>query len=877
MSFVNRVKDILLKKNAEELANLNERIREVEKAHSRETESVQKLKEESEIASKEKSEVQKTMISRKELEELEVIYEFIANYPQIEQITEKIRNAAQMTAYISNSDGYVENEEVAYIEEMNYRNNLCGIVKGLNEGINEILNGENEEQEKQEDNAFKQDENSKNEMASQEDKEMKKVGFFSKLFGRAKKTEEPKRESSILKKVKNPFNQYRRTIQDFKDLYSGFLVVNLDGPTVVDRIICMRLITNINNLVGAKKRGFELEQDDEEYLEFIEPHELWREISKYYSSTVAISTIIQNFESNVGKYEKLYKERPGLFDVKNLERIFEENNQVVVNLKSKNKVALSKSSEVAKKRQEEKEIRGQLKALEDKRKAIKERNEKIRAAKTLKEMGYRNKEDAARKLSIETKDYIIIPVPSDIRDISELFNEEKRLKVEVDGKTFYTTYSNETATGKINSVEDSKNINAVLMVPISELTKDDIDNIKSGKVSVSKSVLQHKKLMAIMAEGRDLNFGDANVNVRKYSYGTIGKQVKEFLGDDYVVNSDETENYDVFKGIPNVSSREKRLKKDAVKKCVLENVGRNVGSTDTIYVNGKSFFINKEDETDIMQGSKLQPLNESELYQISDEIEEFLIEDGKSSLKIDLMYKKLLMEYMRVNRKAKADYYAEDNTSVMLNGKEMSIKPILPAKDETIAKRYSRRREDVVYKTMKLAALVNKFAHLTENEQLQISLFEVKRDLIENAIDLSQDNPNINLKREFDKQKMLMSVRLEIPGYNMIALHLMNKSNSLSYKANRLEEAQGEVLQSSAILIPGVNKELLMAMKNMKEEERGQFLIDMNPTTFYKLALRMGYTSEGMSSDDDRKKFIKKMISDRKIEELLKENDELEK
>ena len=35
---------------------------------------------------------------------------------------------------------------------------------------------------------------------------------------------------------------------------------------------------------------------------------------------------------------------------------------------------------------------------------------------------------------------------------------------------------------------------------------------------------------------------------------------------------------------------------------------------------------------------------------------------------------------------------------------------------------------------------------------------------------------------------MVMSVVLEIPGYNMIALHIMNKSESLIRKSNKLEE-----------------------------------------------------------------------------------------
>ena len=46
---------------------------------------------------------------------------------------------------------------------------------------------------------------------------------------------------------------------------------------------------------------------------------------------------------------------------------------------------------------------------------------------------------------------------------------------------------------------------------------------------------------------------------------------------------------------------------------------------------------------------------------------------------------------------------------------------------------------------------------------------------------------------------------------------------------------------------------------------------------FYKLAIRMGYTSDRIGSAEDRTKFIKKMTSDKKLDELLKQTDELEK
>ena len=142
------------------------------------------------------------------------------------------------------------------------------------------------------------------------------------------------------------------------------------------------------------------------------------------------------------------------------------------------------------------------------------------------------------------------------------------------------------------------------------------------------------------------------------------KQVEEFLGEDYTKNLDETIHYDIFKGVPNVSSKDKKLKRSAVKKCLIENVRREISSKDIIHVNGKVFLLNKDDENRIREESTAKPLDEKKLYNIADEIENYILEEDTNTIKIDAIYQKLLLEYMRVNRKAKADYYEEDSFRV---------------------------------------------------------------------------------------------------------------------------------------------------------------------------------------------------------------------
>ena len=875
MNFFDKVKNVLLENSDKELASIEAKIGDIEREYLEESEKVQMLEEESREAHRKKSDVQKKILTKKELDDLKTICESMANYSQIKAISERMVHANELSRYIMELIPVVDDPEKAFNAEIEYRKRLCGIVSVLNKEITQILSDEKVSDEK---NLEVQDE--KNLPIVQP--EVKK-GFWARLFGRNKKENVSTNENATEKPVKKSksakmlFSEYRNTIRNFNDSVASFLVIDLNGPTVIDRQILTLNLYNIKAITAIQKRNIPLTLEDEEYLMTLQPLELWTEVSKYYSLISDVSTVVQNFDKNINRIEKMYKENPEYFELENLRRIFQENDERVIDLRIKNKEASIKSSEYTKKKQDEKEKRTKLRELESKRAEIKERKKRIKEAKSLKELGFKNKEDAASKLGIETKDYIVIPISSSISSFEELFAEEKRLKVEVDGQTYFTSFVNDVAIGRINTINENNNENSALMIPIKNLKKEDIDSIRSGKISVNKSVLERDGVFLFMPEGRTFDLGNTNVQTKTFSFGKLVSQIEKFLEDDYVIDSDETENYDIFKGIKNVSSKEKKLRKEAVVRCLKENVRRNIVSTDEIRVNGKSVYINKEDEKDIWQSEKLLPLDEELLMEITDDIESYLINDGNNRIKVDALYKRLLEEYMRVNKKVKAEYYEEDNSTVTINDKKVSIKPILPAKDETIVRRYSRPREDLIYKTMKLAALVNKFAHLTENQELQNMLFDVKLDLIENAIDLAEGNPNVNIKKKFDENKMALSVVVEIPGYNMLALHVINKSNSLTRKANKLEEHTGEILPVATLQIPGVNKELLSEMKKLSEEERGKFLIDLDSTEFYKLAIRMGYTSDKITNEEEKKRFIKKMISDQKLDELLKETDELER
>ncbi len=856
MKFIERVKNELVKEKEDEIKRIEAKIKGLDDELELLNNDVNSASQKVEDASKNRSSFQKNILSNQEVDKLDTIYDFIANVPIIERILDELK---KMEPMFTVEEDY--SEGTAYIEIITRRNIFLDKLKLLNDKIDEIKDMDIDENEQQTDDSS-QTINDKKERKS----------LFSKLFG--------KKEKKVEQEKEDIFKKYRRIIKDFKEYYNSFIVLDADTPDVLDKNKCTKIYMDINRLLALKKNGVELDEQDEIYLEIMQPVELWGEVLRYYDNIESIRNIIYCFEKKIDEFGQMYKDNPDLFEKDKLKKILEENGQMIVELKGMKKAETRIDSELSKRKQKANTIKTQIQDYKTRKNKLAENIKKIKEAKSFKDLGYKNKEDAANKLLLDTKEYIVIPIYSGTKNISELFNDEKDLNISIDNTEFRTSYSNKVAFGKINSIQNEDNIIGTLMVPIKYLEREDIDSVRTGKIGLSFSVVNLPELRLFLKRDSGFTFeNDGNIDVEIFNKGSIYEHTKKFLGEDFVADESEIENYDLFRNKPNISSNEKRLRREAVKTSIFENTNRDISQKDIIYVNGKPYFLilNREDEIDLQSMPKKQIIDEEKLMDISARIEDYLYKDGRNSLPIDRLYGELLKEYFRINKKARADYINEQDTRIKFKGEEYSIKPVLPVKIDDVAKRYTRPNEDIAYKVMKLANLVNTFAHLTENDDLQEILFELKSDLIEKAIDLSKNNPNINIRRNFDENKMAASVIMEIPGYNMIALHIMNKKMSLISKSNQLDKNNLDVVGTSTIMYPGVNKKLLTEMKKMNSEERMKFLLNLDNHVFYKLIIRMGYYNLNISTNEEKKEFIKSIISNEKIDELLKQYNEIEK
>ena len=317
------------------------------------------------------------------------------------------------------------------------------------------------------------------------------------------------------------------------------------------------------------------------------------------------------------------------------------------------------------------------------------------------------------------------------------------------------------------------------MIPVKYLKEKHVNKSAAGVISLNSEVLNLPGIIVFSPEGRKIDFENYNI-IEKEDKSAVKKQISRFLGynltDNYV---GEVQEHTVFKKYnPQLfRDKEKSLRTKAILDCLYENFKKRPVELKKIMIDGKIKINSSDYEDELKEIDKSQKIDVPVILGIYSEINAFLnSEDKMNSCSIDMFYGQLLTEYMKINPKAKADYIEEEYTRVTINGRELSIKPPLPPKKDEVIKRYSRSDEDIAYKTMKLAQIVNRFSKIEDN--LSKSSYELKQKLIKIVIDLSKEKERkITVRRKFDKIKSAWAVYLEIPGYTEIGLHVLDMTN----------------------------------------------------------------------------------------------------
>lgn len=547
----------------------------------------------------------------------------------------------------------------------------------------------------------------------------------------------------------------------------------------------------------------------------------WDSIEKYCEYSEEIGNLVDAITKNnrvIEWLEKNSEKLPNEIKLINIQEYIKEKEEILSNIERMILKAKEIDQEIKEKKKEIKELESVEKKhkIPEKEISIQERIKKISQIKSFEELGF-SREEALKRIGIESFEYLVIPINGQQETLSNIFEFENKISIEVDGSKFETKYKKNTITAVINSDYNVIDEETAILVPLSEIRKEDIVRINDDGSIELKEFNLPKTTKIIKPTDKECALSN---KYDTFSYeaeeSTLQEKIQEFLGEDYTKSKNEYKQYEIFEDIENkydtlgditrimsIVERinenfffdllEKKIKVDGKITTLNKEFANMMYNTDILdemmqallemgYKIPKDAkrliyrFASKEIQThkilvSLKKEDNIEETRKSQekIGQISNKIKSII--DGEHT-NIEQIYKELLMEYMKDNPKARAFYNDEKYSKIVINGKEKSIKPRLPKRIDDIEKRLFRKKEDKIHKMMKMAALCNKMAHLYEykikqilSEELEIERGSIEYDDIVYGRQKT-DNEFINIlisKRRtmFDRKDDLMKVIIQ--------------------------------------------------------------------------------------------------------------------
>ena len=599
-----------------------------------------------------------------------------------------------------------------------------------------------------------------------------------------------------------------------------------------------------------------------------------------------VSNIIENFREIIEVIERCSKISNTINELKKEEKLSEETRrteleelygtelEVMKKINETERQIAETEVEIERLKQQARDMKSEIDKLEElrvkseKRRKAKDKDplrknfeysdEQIEKARTIRELGFSSIDDIRIKLGKEVKGYVIIPIPNDAKTFEDVLNREVDITIKTGVVELKTTFNSKLAYGMVNSDIGFNGEEGAIIIPIDSLETDYIAGIRNEIIQLKRitGIPGTKIILPVESKFEDSTL--TKYDVSRCEKGTVRGHIKEFLGDIYSETGIEYEYYPRLTHIVREDEEEKTERDIAISKVLATDsyIGTEQGKYDSVYVDGRSY---SPDLSKVQKFAREGKYDSLILQEIIDQIRTYLNDSRKNpSVSMDNLYGLMIKEYMRLNKKTRAEYYKEDNTILEINGKTMSIKPPLAPTNDGLVKRFTRKDEDIAYKTMKLATIINKFAHLDFlDEQTSKTLFYLKFKFLAKVVSLAKNNPNIYLSKSYDQEENCDVIYMEIPGYSTLSLH--SKGYDFEYKENvknLRERDKDETFGSSMILVDGVNTRLLEELLKMSYNERQNFFIKLvisNPGTFQKLLLRLGYSIKEYSVFEDGK------------------------
>ena len=836
MNFLERVKEKLIIKNTSAKKTLSDEIANCSVVFIGASDAINEYKEQIDALEMEISDNKLDEKEENKYNCLKNIKKFKENYYKIVALTEEMKKTYESLKN-TKKELIIKNDKLATKRKRLYvklamEQEIASSLSNLNEKIEEIINSKILEEEKK-------------------TKDKKKDNFIKRLFKGKKQEENNKEEIDLFKK-------YENLVKDFIFYYGQFNV--------------------------RSKLPFTLNEEEVIFRD-IEKIEIGVIFGTFNKNIENILEIVKDFNNKSSEYKTFYKENPNNFNLNYINEFILVNEEKFKKLEEL-RILLNDVKYLYTKQKELKyNTEVKVKELIAKEKVLAEKEKNILKAKSIEELKFKDKEDAESKLKFKTKNYVIVPINKKLDNISQIFSRNKKIEIEYKGEKYLSQYNVQNVRGRINSIINISNTKTILMIPIESIKFEDIYEVNDGKIYLNPSVIKRKEIVVYTDSENKKIFKKEEMVVNTVEQKKLENEVKKFMDKDYSEIGEDISYYQIFKEASKKEISQDSLKREAVLKWFFENKKEKINLKNDVVVDGKYMYFTKEEIDKTYSNPKILSFDLNLVNSSAQKIKSMLEKGSyKTGFDLEENYGILLKEYLRCNKEVKADYYREKDTHVSINGKRLMIKPKLPENDEKIVNVYTRSKEDRAYKMMKLAQLVNKLAHSNEievdnkNSKTRKLLMDVKDSLINEVIDISDNNPDIDVSVVKDHNDY--SVRMKIPGYGLIAVHAVVRNNELTKKLESRvteENQKHNIMDTSIINIPGVNIELLTELKKMKPRERVGFICSLDEFDFFKLFIRMGYDVEDIRSEKERRDFIEKVISEEKLDELIKEQKELYK
>ena len=438
----------------------------------------------------------------------------------------------------------------------------------------------------------------------------------------------------------------------------------------------------------------------------------------------------------------------------------------------------------------------QDKKIKREKNSLSKSEEEIERADSVEKLGFKDTNEIEKRLGIDTSGYVIIPIPDGALSIEDVFNRIVDIRIEVGNIKTKAVYQSNIAYGSVNSDYVIRNETGALIIPISSIETTDVKGVKNKTLQLSRP----KNLMGakvFLPNERKFQWEDI---LRYNNNENLSDRIRVHLGDAYSESPIEYQYYSNLSKTKGESEEERRNRKNAIESVLSTDTYVGYGDENTVIVDDDIYVPDLSSIREINSGGRV---NRDTLELIINHIEEYLNNMGKEpSIRIEKIYSLMIKEYLRINRKARADYYRETDSDIEIGGRTLSIKPMLPLQQNEmeIIKRFTRKDEDVAYKTMKLAMLTNRFAHLDAvSGEEEKKLYDLKTKLIMQTIQLSKGREDIKISSSFDTELRLYVVNLEIPGYAIISLHVKNAEYELVKEIKKLRKAYIPVDESDEL------------------------------------------------------------------------------